>query len=148
MKQFNGKHGCCYCNREGEVRPGCPLHRFCPPSVGTLRIYASMIQNAKEATSTQKPVHNLYACFNAKCKLFSLQRSMVLKVQVLCACIDHSISQLAVFSTIYTPYTWEYHYFFLSYGLERKTGRKISAFILRHGLLCIFQKCGFIHKLR
>ena len=60
MKQFNGKHGCCYCNREGEVRPGCPLHRFCPPSVGTLQTYASMIQNAKEAQRLPRSQYIIY----------------------------------------------------------------------------------------
>lgn len=59
MKQFNGKHGCCYCYQEGGVLPGNPLHRFWPPQAtlsSSIRTHESVIENAMEATFTDTPV--------------------------------------------------------------------------------------------
>ena len=105
MKQFNGKHGCCYCYQEGAVRPGCALHRFWPPDAASVRTHQSVIESAIEATSTRTPV----VMYIKACVLLIMQlaiyRSMVLKVQVFFACTHHLTWHLVAPLTTYTHFT-------------------------------------------
>ena len=56
-KQWNGKFGCCYCKFEGVNPPGNTLVRYWPPERhSTIRTHASLMQNAREAVRTGKPV--------------------------------------------------------------------------------------------
>lgn len=58
MKQFNGKHGCCFCEAEGTTRNDDWLHRYWPPATATLRTHASIMQNAISATQERTTVSN------------------------------------------------------------------------------------------
>ena len=53
MKQFNGKHGCCYCDAHGKTPPGDYLHRYWPPnSCGAERSHQTMLEDAQKNSST------------------------------------------------------------------------------------------------
>lgn len=53
MKQFNGIHGCLYCEDEGTVLGADHLHRYWPQqSTSVQRSHASLLRNAEEATRT------------------------------------------------------------------------------------------------
>jgi len=52
MLQFNGTHGCLYCEDSGDTVEGKPLHRFWPHKPNsTLRTHQSLISNAKDAVT-------------------------------------------------------------------------------------------------
>lgn len=53
MKQFNGRHGCLYCEEEGTTVGGDHLHRYWPHQTATVpRTHASLLRNAQTATTT------------------------------------------------------------------------------------------------
>lgn len=53
MKQFNGRHGCLYCEEEGTTIGQDHLHRFWPrQAVSVPRSHTSLLQNARMATTT------------------------------------------------------------------------------------------------
>lgn len=59
MKQFNGKHGCSYCEDEGKSRASSHLHRNWPySSTTTPRTHNSIMRDAKEAVRENSPVSN------------------------------------------------------------------------------------------
>ncbi len=72
MKQFNGRYGCLVCENPGSTLPTGHLHRFWPDIPGSrLRSHESVIKNASDATSNQKPVciiitilYNLYILYH------------------------------------------------------------------------------------
>ena len=57
MKQFNGKHGCAYCEDEGVPRPTSHLHRNWPYSTTSIpRTHHSIVDNAKSALRSNDAV--------------------------------------------------------------------------------------------
>lgn len=64
-KQFNGQHGCSYCEDEGVPRVRTHLHRNWPYLTSSVtRTHTGMIQNAREAFQNGAPVSvlEIYAC--------------------------------------------------------------------------------------
>ena len=60
MKQFNGKHGCCYCDAPGKTPPGDHLHRYWPPSsCGAERSQQTMLEDARKTSSTGDAVSDI-----------------------------------------------------------------------------------------
>ena len=57
QKQFNGQHGCSFCEDKGTTTDTNPLHRWWPPnSTSKARTHESVLKNAEDATKTKKPV--------------------------------------------------------------------------------------------
>ena len=78
MKQYNGQHGCSYCEDEGVPRPTTHLHRNWPYSESsTLRTHSGLIANADEARKNGEPVSIYYYVHHVNTRMiqhiFSLQ---------------------------------------------------------------------------
>lgn len=57
MKQFNGMHGCSYCEDEGTPRASNHLHRnWLYSTTSTQRTHSSIMRNAKKAVRRNSPV--------------------------------------------------------------------------------------------
>ena len=57
VKQYNGKHGCSYCDDEGVSRPGCPMARDWPfTGSAVIRTHETQVENAIKAQATGKVV--------------------------------------------------------------------------------------------
>ena len=67
-KQFNGKHGCSYCEDEGVARSTTHLHRnWSYSSSSRARTHGSIIANAREAIRNGEPVSS-FTCVFKFCK--------------------------------------------------------------------------------
>ena len=69
MKQFNGKHGCLYCEDEGTVIGSDHLHRYWPQKTScTSRTHQSVLSNATDAIATgsvvRSPMQSDFKCYN------------------------------------------------------------------------------------
>lgn len=54
MKQWNGQHGCLYCESPGSTVPGNHLHRYWTEDATAInRTHTSLMDNAALATTTQ-----------------------------------------------------------------------------------------------
>lgn len=60
MKQFNGKHGCVYCESPGSPRENVPSVRDWPPDTAVLRTHSSFVHDAQEAVLSGKVVRNIH----------------------------------------------------------------------------------------
>ena len=63
MNQFNGKHGCSFCEHEGVTMPGSHLVRIWPPAEGCpvpSRNHQSVMQNVHKATASKAVVSNSF----------------------------------------------------------------------------------------
>lgn len=57
MKQYNGQHGCTYCEDEGVARASTHLHRNWPYSTSSsARTHEGIVQNAREAVQNKAVV--------------------------------------------------------------------------------------------
>lgn len=56
MKQWNGRHGCLYCNHEGVTLGTDHLHRYWPPKDSQVRTHSSLMADAEAATKSGSPV--------------------------------------------------------------------------------------------
>ena len=67
MKQWNGKHGCLYCEDEGKTIGRDQLHRYWPYLESARpRSHASLLKNAEKAINTADVVSNsiILGCYN------------------------------------------------------------------------------------
>ena len=71
-KQWNGLHGCLYCEHEGVTLGGDHLHRYWPYQLSQLRTHASLLNNAEQAVSTGNAVVSCYNNIISRCsKVYS-----------------------------------------------------------------------------
>ena len=76
MKQWNGRHGCTFCEAEGTTIGNDHLHRYWPLTKSRLRTHQSIFGNATEAVRTGSDVSLLitlrfYAiiCYVRECEV-------------------------------------------------------------------------------
>lgn len=60
MKQFNGKHGCVYCENPGSPRENMPRVRDWLPGSHSLRTHSSFVHHAQETVSSGEVVCMLH----------------------------------------------------------------------------------------
>ena len=56
MKKYNGRCSCLFCYHPGVTAPTNHLHRFWPERTSTSRTHISILQDARTALATGKPV--------------------------------------------------------------------------------------------
>lgn len=67
MKQFNGCHGCSYCEDEGTPRLSSHLHRnWLYSSTSTPRTHCSIMRNARKAVRMNDPVSKVLSMYTGQ----------------------------------------------------------------------------------